>query len=182
MHALHGALRRLEIVVEQLKSTYVSIPVLSPVTTYLSYLPRHEINSPREPEDFFLFTRKQSHDAFQASYPVDPPSVVETVHCLKFAFSWCCDWFIKVFVFIIFVGVRLGLRVSRGESPSLINTPFLGVMYHTIRVSDLFSPTNSTSCVLYFYHVGHHAPYYPPLRFILLSSVVAIHASSIQAE
>ena len=46
-----GDLKSREIVVEHLKSTYVSIPVLSLVTTYLSYLSRHEINSPREPED-----------------------------------------------------------------------------------------------------------------------------------
>jgi hypothetical protein len=71
-----GDLKSREIVVEHLNFTYVPISVLSLVTTYLSYLPRHEINSPREPEDLFLFTRKHYNDGFEASYPVDTPSSI----------------------------------------------------------------------------------------------------------
>jgi hypothetical protein len=74
-----GDLKSHEIVVEHLN---VSIPVLSPVTTYSSYLLRHEINSPREPEDLFLLTRKHYNDSFEASYPVEPPSSMVTDRCL----------------------------------------------------------------------------------------------------
>ena len=66
-------------------SSFTLIPILSSysliLTIYLCI--RHGIDSPREPEDLFLFARNPSLVTFEAVYPVDSPASIKTIRCLQ---------------------------------------------------------------------------------------------------
>ena len=85
-----GDLKLREIVVEHLKSVYVISFTLIPVPRFIYLFIRHGIDSPREPEDLFFFSRTHPRDIFEASYPVklseeyrwfDPNSSVFCLEC-----------------------------------------------------------------------------------------------------
>lgn len=91
-----GNLKLREIVVSHLKSVYVSsfsliYPSPVPIHQFLLFIflfIRHGIDTPREPEDLFFFTRNQSLVTFEAGYTVDKrtsTSCVKTIRCLQCA-------------------------------------------------------------------------------------------------
>ena len=88
-----GELELRKVVVAHLISVYVSSFTLtypSPVpihcfSLFIYLFIRHGINSPREPEDLFLFTRNSSLPTFEASYEVNSPASTKTIRCLKCA-------------------------------------------------------------------------------------------------
>ena len=86
--ALFGPLRKIEIPWDRCGSSQVRVCLFLHI--YLSQFPPHSlfltiylfgIDSPREPEDLFLFTRNPSFDTFEARYLVDAPTSVK-IRCL----------------------------------------------------------------------------------------------------
>lgn len=71
LRALQSVLWWLDIARNYCRTPQVCIrptPVLSPLTLYSSNLSRHGVNSPREPEDLFMFRRNPFLHPFEASY------------------------------------------------------------------------------------------------------------------
>jgi len=83
-----GDLKLRGIVIEHLKSAYVSAHLSQAPSQCTKSRSRHGIGSPREPEDLFLFSRNPDLDVFEVGYPVEAPvshASQKTVHCLQCA-------------------------------------------------------------------------------------------------
>jgi len=82
-----GDLKLRGIVIEHLKSAYVSSHLSQVPSQFTKSQSRHGIDSPGEPEDLFLFSRSPSLDAFEVCYPVEAPASqkTKTVRCLQCA-------------------------------------------------------------------------------------------------
>lgn len=72
------------IVVEHLKSAYVLSHFYPRSLIIHPILSRHGIHSPREPEDLFIFARKEYHQPFEARYWVEPSKKVKTIRYTNF--------------------------------------------------------------------------------------------------
>lgn len=98
MRALHSPPWRLDIARYRRRPPQIRvrvkpvIPQFRPDSLSLAdYLSRHWIDSPRQPDDLFLFERPSSHDTFEASYPVESaeePYCYEVSNSLKLKLLW----------------------------------------------------------------------------------------------